>query len=189
MPDRFRTFALSPANTGANTLFTVPTANVAATPPVPVTTFMVKTIILHNDAGSGTVDAVLTYNDGSTDFEINNVAVAHQANSIINGTINAILKLKNNNSKLQKRIMDFRQFLLKNKPSPISKCYSVDPWRYNRPCHVSRSLSRFSILATISKFLMPHFGAISISLGDWLTNRSMVIDGRSNSKKSTASVI
>jgi hypothetical protein len=86
MADRFRSFALSPANTGANTLFTVPLANVAATPPTPVTTFMVKTIVLHNQAGSGTVDAVLTYNDGSTDFEINNVAVAHQATTIINGT-------------------------------------------------------------------------------------------------------
>lgn len=86
MPDRFRTFALNPANTGANTLFTVPTANVAATPPVPVTTFMVKTIVLHNNSGSGTLDAVLTYNDGSTDFEINNVSVAHQSTKIINGT-------------------------------------------------------------------------------------------------------
>mgnify|MGYP005997625037 CR=1 FL=1 len=45
MSDRFRTFALAPANTGANTLFTVPVANVAATPPTPVTTFMVKTIV------------------------------------------------------------------------------------------------------------------------------------------------
>ena len=86
MPDRFRTFALAPANTGANTLFTVPTANVAATPPVPVTTFLVKTFVLHNQAGSGNLDAVLTYNDGSTDFEINNVSVAHQATKIINGT-------------------------------------------------------------------------------------------------------
>ena len=86
MADRFRTFALAPANTGANTLFTVPVANVAATPPTPVTTFMVKTIILHNNSGSGTLNAVLTYNDGSTDFEINNVAVAHQATKIINGT-------------------------------------------------------------------------------------------------------
>jgi len=86
MPDRFRTFTLNPANTATNTLFTVPVANVAATPPVPVTTFMVKTIVLHNQAGSGSVDAVLTYNDGSTDFEINNVAVAHQATTIINGT-------------------------------------------------------------------------------------------------------
>ncbi len=77
MSDRFRTFALTPANTGANTLFTVPVANVAATPPTPVTTFMVKTIVLHNQAGSGIVDVVLTYNDGSTDFEIKNVAVQH----------------------------------------------------------------------------------------------------------------
>jgi hypothetical protein len=86
MSDRFRTFALAPANTGANILFTVPVANVAATPPTPVTTFMVKTIVLHNQAGSGTLDAVLTYNDGSTDFEINNVSVSHQATKIINGT-------------------------------------------------------------------------------------------------------
>ena len=86
MPDRFRAFTLNPANTGANTLFTVPTANVAATPPTPVTTFMVKTIVLHNQAGSGSLDAVLTYNDGSPDFEINNVSVAHQATKIINGT-------------------------------------------------------------------------------------------------------
>src|SRR5210317_1792003 len=86
MPDRFRTFVLSPTDIAANTLFTVPNADVAATPPIPVTTFMVKTIILHNDAGSGTVDAVLTYNDGSTDFEINNVSVQHQATKIINGT-------------------------------------------------------------------------------------------------------
>jgi hypothetical protein len=42
MSDRFRTFALTPANTGVNTLFTVPVANVAATPPTPVTTFMVQ---------------------------------------------------------------------------------------------------------------------------------------------------
>ena len=86
MPDRFRTFALSPANTGANTIFTVPLADVAATPPVPVTTFMVKTIVLHNNSGSGQLDAVFTYNNGSTDFEINNVSVAHQATKIINGT-------------------------------------------------------------------------------------------------------
>ena len=86
MSDRFRTFTANPANTGANTLFTVPIANVAATPPVPVTTFLVKTFVLHNNSGSGSLDAVLTYNDGSTDFEINNVSVAHQATKIINGT-------------------------------------------------------------------------------------------------------
>ena len=86
MSDRFRTFTANPANTGANTLFTVPVANVAATPPIPVTTFIAKTIVLHNQAGSGSVDAVLTYNDGSTDFEINNVAVAHQETKIITGT-------------------------------------------------------------------------------------------------------
>jgi hypothetical protein len=86
MPDRFRTFALNPDNTAPNTVFTVPVADVAATPPVPVTTFMVKTIVLHNQAGSGTVNAILTYNDGSTDFEIFNFSVAHQSDAYINGS-------------------------------------------------------------------------------------------------------
>ena len=86
MPDRFRTFALVPANTAKNTVFTVPVANVAAVPPVPVTTFMAKTIILHNQAGSGQIDAELFYNDGTTDFQINNKQVSHQGTVIINGT-------------------------------------------------------------------------------------------------------
>ena len=84
MADRFRTFKIIPANTGANTLFTVPTANVAASPPVPVTTFILKTIILHNKSGSGSLDAVMTYSSNAVDYEINNVAVAHQATKIIN---------------------------------------------------------------------------------------------------------
>ena len=73
MADRFRTFKIIPANTGANTLFTVPTANVAASPPVPVTTFILKTIILHNKSGSGSLDAVMTYSSNAVDYEINNV--------------------------------------------------------------------------------------------------------------------
>ena len=37
------------------TVFTVPTANVASTPPVPVSTFIVKTINVHNYDGSAAV--------------------------------------------------------------------------------------------------------------------------------------
>lgn len=84
MADRFRTFKIIPANTGANTLFTVPTANVAASPPVPVTTFILKTVVLHNKSGAGSINATLTYTSNSVDYEINNVAVAHQSTEIIN---------------------------------------------------------------------------------------------------------
>ena len=86
MPDRFRTFALNPDNTAPNTVFTVPVADVAATPPVPVTTFMVKTIVLHNQQPSSFVDAILTYNDGSTDFEIFKFSVNYYSDYYINGT-------------------------------------------------------------------------------------------------------
>ena len=48
MADVFKRFTQKAANTDVITIFTVPTANVAATPPTPVSTFIVKTIILHN---------------------------------------------------------------------------------------------------------------------------------------------
>jgi len=57
MADVFKRFTQKAANTAAITIFTVPVANVAATPPTPVSTFIVQTIILHNDSGSGTVNA------------------------------------------------------------------------------------------------------------------------------------
>ena len=52
MADVFRRFTQTAPDTAVNTIFTVPVANVAVTPPVPVTTFIVKTIIkykmIHN---------------------------------------------------------------------------------------------------------------------------------------------
>ena len=77
MADAFIRFTQTAPDTATNTIFTVPVANVASTPPVPVTTFIVKTIILHNSAGSGNVIVKLFHNNGSSDVEINNITVAH----------------------------------------------------------------------------------------------------------------
>ena len=85
MADVFRRFTQTAPNTAVNTIFTVPTADIAATPPVPVSTFIIKTIILHNSAGSGTVNVKLTHNDGAVDVEINNIDVAHGTTQQLNG--------------------------------------------------------------------------------------------------------
>ena len=52
MADVFKRFITNVTSTDLTTVFTVPTANVAATPPVPVSTFIVKTINTHNYDGS-----------------------------------------------------------------------------------------------------------------------------------------
>jgi len=85
MADVFRRFTQTAPDTAVNTIFTVPVANVASTPPVPVTTFIVKTIILHNSAGSGNVVVKLFHNAGSGDVEINNITVAHGTTQQLNG--------------------------------------------------------------------------------------------------------
>ena len=85
MADAFIRFVQIAPNTAVNTLFTVPTPDLAAIPPVPVTTYIVKTIILHNSAGSGTVNVKLTHNDGAVDVEINNIDVAHGTTQQLNG--------------------------------------------------------------------------------------------------------
>ena len=54
----------------------MPTANVASTPPVPVSTFIVKTINVHNYDGSSAVTVNIDHNDGSSDFQIFQVDVA-----------------------------------------------------------------------------------------------------------------
>ena len=57
MADVFKRFITNVTTTDLTTVFTVPTANVAATPPVPVSTFIVKTINTHNYDGSAAVQA------------------------------------------------------------------------------------------------------------------------------------
>ena len=76
MADVFKRFITNVTTTDLTTVFTVPTANVASVPPVPVSTFIVKSINTHNYDGSasGTVD--IDHNDGSADFQIFQVDVS-----------------------------------------------------------------------------------------------------------------
>tara|TARA_R100001163_G_C5007954_1_gene154827 strand:+ start:343 stop:699 length:357 start_codon:yes stop_codon:yes gene_type:complete len=76
MADVFKRFITNVTTTDLTTVFTVPTANVASTPPLPVSTFIVKTINVHNYDGSAAVTVNVDHNDGSTDFQIFQVDVA-----------------------------------------------------------------------------------------------------------------
>jgi|TARA_R100001460_G_scaffold72386_1_gene113144 hypothetical protein len=76
MADVFRRFITNVTTTDLTTVFTVPTANVAATPPVPVSTFIVKTINVHNYDGSSSVTLDIDHNDGSSDLQIFQVDVS-----------------------------------------------------------------------------------------------------------------
>ena len=64
MADVFKRFITNVTTTDLTTVFTVPTANVAATPPVPVSTFIVKTINTHNYDGSNAVTVNIDHNNG-----------------------------------------------------------------------------------------------------------------------------
>ena len=48
----------------------------AATPPVPVTTFVVKSLSVHNYHASDTVTVSITHNNGTADFEVDEIDVA-----------------------------------------------------------------------------------------------------------------
>jgi len=76
MADVFKRFITNVTTTDLTTVFTVPTANVAATPPVPVSTFIVKTINVHNYDGSASVTLNIDHNNGSADFQIFQVDVS-----------------------------------------------------------------------------------------------------------------
>ena len=74
MADVFKRFITNVTTTDLTTVFTVPTANVAASPPVPVSTFIVKTINVHNYDGSASVTVNIDHNNGSSDLQIFEVA-------------------------------------------------------------------------------------------------------------------
>ena len=76
MADVFKRFIANLTTTDLTTIFTVPTANVAASPPVPVSTFIVKTINTHNYDGSSAVTVNIDHNDGSNDLQIFQVDVS-----------------------------------------------------------------------------------------------------------------
>jgi len=76
MADVFKRFIANLTTTDLTTIFTVPTANVAATPPIPVSTFIVKTINSHNYDGSSAVTVNIDHNNGSADFQVFQVDVS-----------------------------------------------------------------------------------------------------------------
>lgn len=87
MADVFKRFIANLTTTDLTTIFTVPTANVAATPPVPVSTFIVKTINTHNYDGSAAVTVNIDHNNGSSDLQIFQVDVAASNTNTINSSI------------------------------------------------------------------------------------------------------
>ena len=76
MADVFRRFISILTTTDLTTVFTVPTANVASTPPIPVSTFIVKTINVHNYHASEAITVNIDHHDGSNDFQLFQVDVS-----------------------------------------------------------------------------------------------------------------
>jgi len=84
MADVFKRFIANLTTTDLTTVFEVPTANVAATPPVPVSTFIVQTINTHNYDGSSAVTVNFDHNNGSADLQIFQVDVSASDTNTIN---------------------------------------------------------------------------------------------------------
>ena len=63
MADVFKRFIANLTTTDLTTIFTAPTANIAATPPTPVSTFIVKTINTHNYDESAAVTVNVDHNN------------------------------------------------------------------------------------------------------------------------------
>ena len=76
MADIYKRLIANLTSTGATTVFTVPTADVVKKiPHAGHSTFVVKTLAVHNYHASDTVTVTITHNDGSNDFEIDEVDV------------------------------------------------------------------------------------------------------------------
>ena len=69
MANTFKSAMVDITTTGLTTVLTVPTANPGATPPVPPTTDVVKSLLVCNDSGSTTLVDVEVVRGAST-FEI-----------------------------------------------------------------------------------------------------------------------
>ena len=76
MSDVFKRFISNVTSTNLTTVFTVPQADVAASPPVPVSSFVVKSLSVHNYDSSASVTVSITHNDGSNDLEVDEVDVS-----------------------------------------------------------------------------------------------------------------
>ena len=87
MADVFKRFVANLTTTDLTTIFTVPTANIAATPPTPVSTFIVKTINTHNYDGSAAVTVNVDHNNGSADLQIFQIDVSASDTNTINSSM------------------------------------------------------------------------------------------------------
>tara|TARA_R100001440_G_scaffold14551_1_gene24631 strand:+ start:9004 stop:9360 length:357 start_codon:yes stop_codon:yes gene_type:complete len=87
MADVFKRFIANLTTTDLTTVFTVPVANVAATPPTPVSTFIVKTINTHNYDGSSAVTVNIDHNNGTADFQTHQVDVSASDTNTISSAI------------------------------------------------------------------------------------------------------
>ena len=87
MADVFKRFIANLTTTDLTTIFTVPTANIAATPPTPVSTFIVKTINTHNYDGSAGVTVNVDHNNGSADLQIFQKDVSASDTNTINSSM------------------------------------------------------------------------------------------------------
>ena len=67
MADVFKRFISNLTSTALTTVFTVPQADVSASPPVPVSTFVVKSLSVHNYHASDSITVTITHNNGSAD--------------------------------------------------------------------------------------------------------------------------
>ena len=76
MSDVFKRFISNLTSTALTTVFTVPQADVSASPPVPVSTFVVKSLSVHNYHASDSITVTITHNNGSADFEVDEVDVS-----------------------------------------------------------------------------------------------------------------
>ena len=79
MADKFLSFS----RTGTGTVYTVPTANEVATPPVPPTTALVKSIRISNQTGGAvtTIVSMMDYSNSSLEIPLTQGSFADAAES------------------------------------------------------------------------------------------------------------
>ena len=76
MADVYKRFISNLTSSSLTTVFTVPQADVSASPPVPVSTFVVKSLSVHNYHASDAITVTITHNNGSADFQVDEIDVS-----------------------------------------------------------------------------------------------------------------
>ena len=94
MADVFKRFISNLTSTNLTTVFTVPQADVSASPPVPVSTFVVKSLSVHNYHASDSITVTITHEvDGSaTDTTTRQDVKVFEAGDALKVTANAANK-------------------------------------------------------------------------------------------------